>query len=65
MSDWSRLGGRTVRVVASGVEYRGVVVEMGEGALMLRSSTGMLEIPWERISHVEEVTRVPEARPLG
>lgn len=52
-------------MVASGVEYRGVVVEMGEGALMLRSSTGMLEIPWERISHVEEVTRVPEARPLG
>ncbi|MDW7709269.1 MAG: hypothetical protein SCH98_02250 [Deferrisomatales bacterium] len=54
MTEWRRLRGTQVRVTASGVEYRGIVVEMGEEALVLRSPTGMLEIPWDRVTHLEE-----------
>jgi len=54
MTDWNRLRGRRVRVQASGVTYRGVVVEMGESSLVLRTESGVQEIPWERIAQVEE-----------
>ncbi len=54
MGDWRRLVGRPVVVTASGVEYRGVVVELGEHALMLRTPSGHLEIPWERVTSLAE-----------
>jgi hypothetical protein len=53
--DWRRLKGRHVVVVASGVEYRGLVVELGETSLLLRSPAGHREIDWERITRVTEV----------
>lgn len=54
MTDWHRLRGHKVRVLASGVAHRGVVVEMGEDSLVLRTETGIQEIPWDRISQVVE-----------
>jgi len=54
VTDWNRLRGQRVRVMASGFAYRGIVVELGEGALVLRTETGIQEIPWERISQVTE-----------
>lgn len=54
MTDWRQLTGKAVRAMASGVEYRGVVVELGETVLVLRSVTGVVEIPWERVSSLEE-----------
>lgn len=53
-TDWRRLQGKAVRVIAAGMEYRGVLVELGEGALVLRSPTGVREIPWETVSQVRE-----------
>ena len=53
--DWRRLKGRHVVVVASGVEYRGLVVELGETSLLLRSSGGHREIDWERITRMTEI----------
>jgi len=61
MTEWHRLRGRRVQVHASGVAYRGVVVEMGEASLLLRSDSGMQEIPWDRISQVAEEPGDPEA----
>ncbi len=54
-SDWRRLTGKPVRVTALGVEFRGVVVEMGERGLLLRTQTGYREIPWDRITSVREL----------
>ncbi|MEW6488087.1 MAG: hypothetical protein AB1578_09250 [Thermodesulfobacteriota bacterium] len=54
MADWRQLTGKAVRVMAAGVEYRGIVVELGETALLLHSFTGAVEIPWERITSLEE-----------
>ncbi|MBE0617411.1 MAG: hypothetical protein IH608_05740 [Proteobacteria bacterium] len=54
MADWRQLRGKGVRVIASGVEYRGLVVELGESALVLRCATGVREIPWETVSQVQE-----------
>jgi len=61
MTEWHRLRGRRVRVHASGVAYLGVVVEMGETSLLLRSDLGMQEIPWDRISQVEKEPKGPGA----
>lgn len=55
MKPWSNLRGREVTVLASGIRYRGTVVEMGEESLLLRSATGFREIPWERVTRIEEV----------
>lgn len=57
--DWRRLRGRAVRVTASGVEYRGVVVELGEEALLLRGDSGFREIPWTRITQIDEAPAGP------
>jgi len=67
MTDWRRLQGKAVRVTASGMEYRGVLVELGESALVLRSPTGVREIPWETVSQVREETssRRPSGSPWG
>jgi hypothetical protein len=54
MTEWNRLRGKRVRVSASGVAYEGVVVEMGENCLVLRSASGFREIPWEQIAQVAE-----------
>ncbi len=54
--DWRHLRGKEVTVLAGGIEYRGVVVELGETALLLRAPTGHREIPWETITRVAEVT---------
>lgn len=60
MTDWKRLRGKTVAVLADGVEYRGTVVELGLESLVLRGAAGMREIPWDRIGRVAEV---PPAAP--
>lgn len=50
MRDWRHLTGEPVIVVAAGVEHRGVAVEMGERGILLRTSSGFREIPWDRIT---------------
>ena len=60
--DWRRLKGRHVVVVASGVEYRGQVVELGETSLLLRSSAGHREIDWERITGMAEIAAPSSTR---
>lgn len=62
MADWRRLTGKAVRVVAAGVEYRGIVAELGETALLLRGLGGAVEIPWERVTSLEED---PSAAPVA
>lgn len=60
MGDWRRLVHKPVVVRASGVEYRGVVVELGERALLLRTPSGHLEIPWDRVTSLREDKGRPE-----
>jgi len=48
------LKGKKVVVLSSGFEFRGVVVEMGSDALVLSSSMGVKEIPWDRVTKIEE-----------
>ncbi len=55
MRDWRNLRGKTVCVKASGVTYRGCVVEMGEAALVLRTAGGVCEVPWDRVTAIDEV----------
>jgi hypothetical protein len=54
MKDWRYLKGKKVLVHASGIVYRGVVVELGPSSLVLKGTTGFQEIPWERITRMEE-----------
>lgn len=54
MKDWRHLTGKSVRVQASGITYRGVVVELGISSLILKGPGGFQEIPWERITLLEE-----------
>ena len=61
-SDWRRLTGKRVSVTALGVEFRGVVVEMGERGILLRTPSGYREIPWDRISSVRELPFPPPER---
>ncbi len=63
-SDWRGLTGKQVAVTALGVEFRGVVVEMGERGILLRTQSGYREIPWDRISSVRK-TPGPGAPPRG
>jgi autotransporter translocation and assembly factor TamB len=63
MADWRQLTGKAVRVMASGVEYRGVVVELGETAVLLHGLTGAVEIPWERVTSLEEDPNAPSGVP--
>ena len=63
-TDWRRLTGKRVAVTALGVEFRGVVVEMGERGILLRAQSGYREIPWDRISSVREVP-APDMAPGG
>ena len=65
MTEWHRLRGKRVRVHASGVIYRGVLLEMGEGSLVLRTESTVQEIPWDRISQVAEEPEGNEAGALG
>lgn len=46
--------GKKVVVLSSGIEFRGVVVEMGSDALVLSSPMGVKEIPWGRVTKIEE-----------
>lgn len=48
------LKGKKVVVLSAGVEYRGKVVEMGVDALVLSSASGFTEIPWEKVTKIEE-----------
>lgn len=57
MRDWRRIRGKKVTVHALGVAYRGTVVEMGEKTLVLKGRGGFQEIPWDRISRIEEDTK--------
>lgn len=52
--DWRNLRGKSVVVHASGITYRGTVVEAGVATLLLRAASGFREIPWEKIQRVEE-----------
>ncbi len=63
MTDWRRLVGREVSVTASGLLYRGKVVELGPHSLLLKTVTGVREIPWERITRVTESGGAPSAPP--
>lgn len=63
MRDWRSLRGKTVSVDASGTSYRGRVVEMGETSLVLRTPGGFCEIPWERITKIDEVEPGRETPP--
>ena len=54
MRQWQHLRGKAVVVVATGVTYRGTVVELGVATLLLKAPSGFREIPWERIQHIEE-----------
>ena len=54
MRDWRNLGGKNVTVHAQGIIYRGTVVEMGETSLLLKAAVGFREIPWDRITGIEE-----------
>lgn len=64
MKDWSRLRGKSVTVHASGITYRGVVVEIGVASLLLKASSGFREIPWERIQRIDEVSEAACTRPI-
>lgn len=65
MKDWRNLKGKSVVVQASGVTYRGTVVEAGVSSLLLRAASGFREIPWEAIQRVEEVPGAGAARAAG
>lgn len=54
MKDWRHLKGKRVIVTAGGVEYRGTVWELGEQTLVLRAAAGHQEIPWERVTRIQE-----------
>ena len=54
MRDWQHLKGKKVVVNAGGIQYRGVVMELGERTLLLRAAGGHREIPWERITRMQE-----------
>ena len=54
MREWRHLKGKRVVVSAAGVEYRGVVIELGESTLLLRAAGGHREIPWERVTAMRE-----------
>ena len=54
MRDWKHLRGKSVIVHASGIVYRGVVVELGVSNLLLRAPAGFREIPWERVTRIVE-----------
>jgi hypothetical protein len=53
MRNWRNYQGREVVVHASGVTYRGVMVEMTETSILLRAETGHREVPMESITLVE------------
>lgn len=63
MTDWKKLKGKNVTVYAAGVVYRGTVVELGIGTLLLRAAGGFREIPWETISRVVEGGAAPPKQP--
>jgi hypothetical protein len=54
LKDLRTLKGKKVEVRASGIVYRGVVVELGPSTLVLKGTGGFQEIPWERITRMEE-----------
>jgi hypothetical protein len=59
MTEWRHLKGKHVAVHAFGTVYRGVVVELGAASLLLKGVAGALEVPWERVTRVEE-TEAPK-----
>jgi hypothetical protein len=52
-SNWKNFTGKEVIVYASGVTYRGKLIEMNESSILLRASTGHREIPLEGVSRME------------
>ncbi len=64
-NDWRGLTGKAVVVVAGGIRYRGVLLEMGDASLVLRSARGFQEIPWERVTSLAEDPVRPARGPAG
>ncbi len=62
MGDVRGLVGKRVVVKAAGVEYRGVLVELGLRDLVLRTRLGVQQIPWERVGRVIEDRRLNPRR---
>ncbi len=52
MYNYFELVGHEVEVMASGILYRGRLVEMGEENLHMESSYGWITIPMERVTSV-------------
>jgi hypothetical protein len=54
LKDWRYLTGKKVLIQASGITYRGTMVEMGVSSVILKGPEGFQEIPWTRITRMEE-----------
>ena len=55
MWQYNNLTGKQVVVYASGVTYKGRLIEMNETSLMLRAETGFREILLNQVTRVEEI----------
>ncbi len=62
MGDLRRLVGKRVVVKAAGVEYRGVLVELGVRDLVLRTRLGVQQVPWDQVGRVFEDRRLNPRR---